>query len=272
MAEKLAKRDIPDAGRAAEIPIRQIKEPMTEYVGNTTDRDLDARAQIARAGFGESSQGTPAPLDPSPRSVAVFSPDMSGQQIHQTVAGLLRDHGAAGTSSKLPGLAALPVNYGLTGSGKEGVHLRLTKEHTDAGSVVSGWVEGVPPAVDRSGMLADNFFGEKFGEFTWKDPGDGTDPSWSMRLITNRKRIDRADSLPDQLASLAPDFGVDQVRSTVTDAMELASRHKALRRGYATLAAESAGEQLRVRVFRGGLPADITPPDWVLFDRTISRD
>ncbi|WP_159851173.1 hypothetical protein [Nocardia sp. CY41] len=273
VAKKLADEVFPDAARAAEKPIRQVEEPLTEFARKTvTDRDLEGRHQIEQSGVGESSHATPAPLDPSPRSSADFTPGMSGQQVRETVAGLLRDHGAAGASARLPDLAALPVNYGLKASGKEGVHLSLTTQHSGTGSIVSGSVEGFRPEVDRSGILADNWGGEQFGKFEYKDPGDGTDPSWSIQLPTDRKRIGRvADSLPDQLASLAPDFGMDRVRSTVTEAVELAAQHKELRRG-ATLAAETTAGQLRVRAWKGVLPANMTPPDWVLFDRTIARD
>ncbi|MFI9413991.1 hypothetical protein [Nocardia gamkensis] len=74
VAKKLAHEVFPDAARAAEKPIRQIEEPL-EFAGKTVpDRDLEGRDQIRQSGCGESSQGTPAPLNPSPRSSAEFSP------------------------------------------------------------------------------------------------------------------------------------------------------------------------------------------------------
>lgn len=194
----------------------------------------------------------------------MFSPGMSAQHVHETVAGLLSDPAAAG-------VAALPVNYGLKASGKDGVRLDLTTQRSAAGSVVSGWVESL--RIPEGGILHDVWGGEKFGEFEWRDPGNGTDPSWSMRLLGDRKRLGEvADSLPEQLAALAPGFGADRVRSLVTDAVQVASQHKDLKKWGGSLAAEATGEQLRVRVSKGAVPAEMIPADWVLFDRTITRD
>ncbi|WP_157228974.1 hypothetical protein [Nocardia brevicatena] len=103
------------------------------------DGDLEGKGQVEQAGSGEPAEDIPAPLDPSPRT-AEFSPGMSGQQVHDTVAGLSSDRGAVG-------VATLPVDYGLKALGKEGVRLSSASGHSGTGAVITGAVEGLrlPP-------------------------------------------------------------------------------------------------------------------------------
>ncbi|MET9030440.1 hypothetical protein ABZW96_33190 [Nocardia sp. NPDC004168] len=267
VVEPLSRDVIPDAAHAAEKRIRQTAETLEEFARKTMpEQDLQGRRQIEQSSLGGPPAGGHEPVDPSPRSSAVFSPGMSAQQVHETVAGLLSDRAAVG-------VAALPVNYGLKASGKDGVRLDLTTQRSAAGSVVSGSVESL--RIPRGGKeyCPRPGGGEKFGEFEWRDPGNGTDPSWSMRLLGDRKRLGEvADSLPEQLAALTPGFDADRVRSVVADAVQVASQHKDLKKWGGSLAAEATGEQLRVRVSKGAIPADMMSADWVLFDRTVTRD
>lgn len=258
---------IPEAAEVASQPSRHTGAA-AESVGKTVhDGDLGGKDQIERAGSGEPAEGAPAPHDPSSSSRTAFPPGTTEQQVHDTAARLLSDRGAAD-------IAALPVKYGLKVSSKDedGVDLSFTSERSGTGTTVNGSVFGRREPHGK-GPLHDVWGGNLYGMFTWKDPGGGAAPSWSMQLVGNREHIGRGtDRLPEQLAELAPGFDADRVRSAMTDAVKLASEHKGLKRGAGSLAVEATGEQLHVRVWKGVMEANMTPADWVLFDRTIARD
>jgi hypothetical protein len=185
---------------------------------------------------------------------------MSGQQVRDTLAGLLGDRGAAD-------IAALPVNHGSRTSGKTGVRLVYTPATTGNGVTVSGRVEET--RIPQGGILQDHWGGARLGEFAFNRPADGTPSSWSARFLGDRKRIGAtAGHLPADLAEVASGFDADRIRSTVADAVTRMSKDKLARRGGA-LDVEASGDQLTVRASAGVLPLEMTSPNSILLDSTL---
>ncbi|WP_187684785.1 helix-turn-helix domain-containing protein [Nocardia wallacei] len=208
----------------------------------------------------------PGEEDPSPTE---FRPGMSAAEIRGAVADALRDTGdtPAGAPLQLTNSAALLVDYALRAAGGDGVRLWWNTTPTAAGHAVRGHVEGLRVPRPR-GVLADSWGGEVFGEFEWADPGDGSGPSWSVRLWGDRKRFQRFSAeLPAQLASLMPSYAASQALSPIAEAVRVVSSRKGVGRG-GTLAVEARDGRLRVRVREGVVPL-IGVPD--RFARTIGE-
>lgn len=261
VAEPLANKVIPDAARAAETPIRQAGH--TAESAGTTIPGSD-REQVPRIERSGGAVPPPAVGDAAAREErsAEFSPTMSGQQIRDTLAGLLGDRGAAD-------IAALPVNHGLRIAGKDGVRLVYTPGVAGSGVTVSGRVEEI--RVPEGGILECHFGGAKIGEFAFNRPADGSASSWSARFLGDRKQIgSTAERLPADLTEVAPGFDTDQVRSTVADAVTRMSKDKLARRGGA-LDVEAGGDQLTVRASAGVMPLEMTSPNWILLQTTLTR-
>lgn len=261
VAEPLANKVIPDTARAAETPIRQAGHT-AEAAGTTiAGSDRGQVPQIERSG---GAVPPPAVGDAAAREErsAEFSPTMSGQQIRDTLAGLLGDRGAAD-------IAALPVNHGLGNSGKQGVRLVYTPAAAGSGGTVSGQVEEM--RIPQGGILEDNWGAAKLGEFTFNRPADGSASSWSARFLGDRKQIgSTAERLPADLTEVAPGFDTNQVRSTVADAVTRMSKDKLARRGGA-LDVEAGGDQLTVRASAGVMPLEMTSPNLILLQTTLTR-
>jgi hypothetical protein len=261
VAEPLANKVIPDTARAVETPVRQAGQT-AESAGTTVPGgDREGVPQIEQSGGAVSPPAVGDTVTREERS-AEFSPAMSGQQVRETLAGLLGDRGAAD-------IAALPVNHGLRTSGKDGVRLVYTPTAAGSGVTVSGRVEEI--RVPQGGILEDHFGGAKVGEFAFNRSADGTTSSWSARFLGDRKQIGAtAERLPADLTEVAPGFDTDQVRSTVADAVTRISKDKLARRGGA-LDIESGGDRLTVRASAGVLPLTMTSPNWILLHSTLTR-
>lgn len=261
VAQPLANKVIPDTARAAETPIRQAGQT-AESAGTTIPgSDRDAVPQVEQSGGAVSPPAVGDAVTREERS-AEFSPTMSGQQIRDTLAGLLGDRGAAD-------IAALPVNHGLRNSGKQGVRLVYTPAAAGSGGTISGQVEEM--RIPQGGILEDHWSAAKLGEFAFNRPTDGSASSWSARFLGDRKKIgSTAERLPAELAEVAPGFDTDQVRSTVADAVTRMSKDKLARRGGA-LDVEAGGDQLTVRASAGVMPLQMTSPNLILLQTTLTR-
>ncbi|WP_280361469.1 alpha/beta hydrolase, partial [Nocardia wallacei] len=189
------------------------------------------------------------------RSRSEFSPGMSAAETRAAVAGALSDatRAPAEIPPQLTNIAALLVNYALQAAGGDSVRLSSTTTRSASGYAVRGQVEGLRIPEPR-GVLADAWGGENFGEFEWTDPGDGSRPSWSVRLWGDRKRFKRLSAaLPPQLADLIPGAAAPQTISPISEAVQVAASRKGVGRG-GTLALEARDGRLRVRVNEGVVP------------------
>ncbi|MGW5520448.1 alpha/beta hydrolase, partial [Nocardia africana] len=185
-------------------------------------------------------------------AAGVFSPGMSAAEVRAAVAGAWTDPEGtpAELSPELTKVAALLVDYALQVSGRDGVRITSTTTSTGPGYTVGGSVEGLyVPASYKP--LVDVWGGEMFGDFDWADPGDGTAPSWSVRLWGDRKRFKRLSAaLPAQLAGSIPGFPAQQTLSALTEAVRVASTRMGVGRG-GGLGIEARDGRLRVRVGDG---------------------
>lgn len=262
VAEPLVSDVIPDTARAVENPIRRAQGAADSAATAIPGGEFDGGRRLGQSVDAASPPAAEVSVTPAEHVSAEFSPAMSGSQVHATLAELLGDRGAAE-------IAALPVNHGLRIAGRDGVRLFCTPATGGSGATVSGWVEEV--RIPPGGILEDTWGGARIGEFTFARPEDGTATSWSARMLGDRKQIGRtAERLPAELAGVTAGFDTEQIRSTVADAAERMSKDKTARRGGA-LDIEGSGDRLTVRASAGVLSRELTAPEFVLLDSTLTR-
>jgi hypothetical protein len=109
-SESLANKVTPETARAMETPIRQAGQTAESAGTKIPGSDREGVSQVEQSGGAVSPPAARDTATCGERSTE-FSAAMSGQQVRDTLAGLLGGRGAAD-------IAALPVNHGLRTSGK----------------------------------------------------------------------------------------------------------------------------------------------------------